>query len=79
MLYAGDELLHDNGNRPNLYLFRIEWVIYPFVSCLFDIGFDATVLFLARLVESRFGARAFELRVVSHLSPAISCCGMVGV
>ena len=66
---AGDKLLHDDGNCPNPYLFRIEWVIYLFAFRLFDVRFDAAVLFLARLIDDRFGAGAFEFRVVGHRFP----------
>ena len=66
---AGDKLLHNDGNRPNPYLFRVEWVIYLFAFWLFDIRLDSAVLFLARLIDDRFGAGAFKFRVVGHRFP----------
>ena len=69
VLDAGDKLPYDDGNRPNPYLFRIEWVIYLFAFWLFDFRFDAAVLFLARLIDDRFGAGAFKFRVVGHRFP----------
>ena len=69
VLDAGDKLLHDDGNCPNPYLFRIERVIYLFAFRLFDFRFDAAVLLPTRLIDDRFGAGAFKFRVVGHRFP----------
>ena len=66
---AGDKLLYKERNRSDPYLFRIEWVIYPFAFWLFDFRFDAAVLFPTRLIDDRFGAGAFKFRVVGHRFP----------
>ena len=68
-LDAGDELLHNDGNRPNFYLFRTEWVTYLFAFWLFDVRFDAAVLLFIRLIDNRFGVGAFKFRVVGHRFP----------